>query len=119
MKVRYATLIVNNMQDSVDFYTKILNFEIEEEFNLPSGKITLLKCEGDAGIELIENPVFETGMYSIGIDVDDIEEVMVNLKGKGVNIAMDITPISVGLMSRIIDPNGINIVFIEHENKMK
>ena len=114
MKVRYATVIVNNMQESVDFYTKILNFEIEEEFNLPSGKIILLKCDGDAGIELIENPIFETGMYSIGMDVDNIKEIMVDLKEKEVNIAMDITPISVGLMSRIIDPNGINIVFIEH-----
>ena len=48
------------------------------------------------------------------IDVDNIKEIMVDLKEKEVNIAMDITPISVGLMSRIIDPNGINIVFIEH-----
>lgn len=115
MKVRYATLIVNNMSESVDFYTNVLNFEVEEEFNLPSAKITLLKGEGDAGIELIENPIFETGMYSVGIDVEDIEKIMNNLKEKKVNIAMDITPISVGLMSRIIDPNGINIVFIEHK----
>ena len=114
MKVQYATIIVNDMEESKKFYTETLDFKVDREFDLPSGKITLLKGTGDAGIELIENPSFETGIYSVGLDVTDIHLTMENLKEKGVNIAMEPTPISVGLMARIIDPNGINIVIIQH-----
>ena len=116
MFVKYATMIVNDMDESVKFYTETLDFTVDEVFNLPTGKITLLNGDGDAGLELIENTDFKTGIYSIGMDVEDIEKEISELKQKGAEIAMDITPISVGLMARIIDPNGINIVLIEHKN---
>lgn len=115
MKIKYCTIIVDDMDESVKFYRDVLGFEVDEVFNLPTGKITLLEGEGDAGIELIENPAFETGFYSIGMDVKDIEKEMENLKSKNVEIAMEPTRISVGLMARAIDPNGVNIVIIQHD----
>ena len=56
MKIRYATMIVNDMEESVKFYTETLDFTVDEVFDVPGGKITLLDGDGFAGIELIEKP---------------------------------------------------------------
>lgn len=117
MKIRYATMIVNDMEESVKYYTETLDFTVDEVFDVPGGKITLLDGEGSAGIELIESKNFETGLYSIGMDVEDINREIENLEAKGAEIALKPVEIQVGYMARIIDPNGINIVLIQHTNK--
>ena len=83
MKIRYATMIVDDMEESVKFYTETLDFTLDEVFDVPGGKITLLDGEGFAGIELIESAHFETGLYSIGMDVEDIHEEIRKLEKKG------------------------------------
>ena len=88
MKIRYATMIVDDMEESVKFYTETLDFTLDEVFDVPGGKITLLDGDGFAGIELIESTNFETGLYSIGMDVEDINEEIRKLEEKGANIAL-------------------------------
>ena len=39
MKIKYVTIIVDDMDKSAEFYTKVLGFEVEEVFDLPGGKI--------------------------------------------------------------------------------
>ena len=114
MKIRYATMIVNDIEESVKFYTETLDFTFDEEFDVPGGKIVLLDGDGFAGLELIENDSFETGLYSIGMDVDDINEEIKKLEEKGANIALKPVETQVGYMARVIDPNGINIVLVQH-----
>ncbi|MCQ2971081.1 lactoylglutathione lyase [Methanobrevibacter gottschalkii] len=114
MKIRYATMIVNDMEESVKFYTETLDFTVDEVFDVPEGKITLLDGEGFAGIELIESSNFGSGLYSIGMDVEDIHKEIENLEAKGANIAMKPIKIQVGYMAKVIDPNGINIVLVQH-----
>lgn len=115
MKVKYSTMIVEDMKESVDFYTSKCGFEIDSEYDIPNGAlITLLKGEGETMLELIKDNVNETGLYSIGMDVDDINKEINDLKSKGVEIILEPTTISVGRMALFKDPNGINIVLIEH-----
>lgn len=114
MKIRYATMIVKNMEESVKFYTETLDFTFDEEFEVPGGKITLLNGDGFAGLELIENTHFDVGLYSIGMDVEDIHKEIEDLKNKGANIAMEPVETQVGYMARVIDPNDINIVLVQH-----
>ena len=85
MKIRYATMIVDDMEESVKFYTETLDFTLDEVFDVPGGKITLLDGDGFAGIELIESDNYETGLYSIGMDVEDINEEIRKLEEKGAN----------------------------------
>ena len=115
MKIKYVTIIVEDMDNSVEFYTKVLGFEVEEVFDLPGGKIVLLGNE--TGFELIQNSTFKTGFYSVGLDVEDIHEELENFRKNNVEIAMEVTRISVGMMARVIDPNGVNIVLIQHDEK--
>lgn len=114
MKIRYATMIVDDMEESVRFYTETLDFTLDEVFDVPGGKITLLDGDGFAGLELIESNNFETGLYSIGMDVEDIQKEIEDLKEKGANIALMPVETQVGYIARVIDPNGINIVLVQH-----
>lgn len=38
MKVKYVTIIVDDMDKSAEFYTKVLGFEVEEVFDLTRRK---------------------------------------------------------------------------------
>ena len=116
MKIRYATMIVNDMEESVKFYTETLDFTLDEVFDVPGGKITLLDGDDFAGLELIESEHFETGLYSIGMDVEDINKEISDLEAKGANIALKPVETQVGYMARVVDPNGINIVLVQHTN---
>lgn len=116
MRIKYSTIIVKDMEESVKFYTDVLGFEVDEVFNLPQATITLLNCDGEAGVELIKNEVNEVGIYSVGMDVEDINLEIKNLKSKGIQLVMEPTKISVGTMALIKDPNEVNIVLIQHDN---
>ena len=115
MKVKYVTIIVKDMDESVKFYTDVMGFEIDSEHNpFPGLNITLLKGEGDAMIELIENTENEVGLFSVGMEVQDINAKVEELKSKGAKITRKPTPISIGTLAFIEDPNGATIVLIQH-----
>lgn len=86
MKIKYVTIIVDDMDKSAEFYTKVLGFEVEEVFDLPGGKIVLLGNENETGFELIQNSTFKTGFYSVGLDVEDIHEELENFRKNNVEI---------------------------------
>jgi lactoylglutathione lyase len=115
MKLKYTTIIVKDMDESIKFYTEILGFKIDSVHNPQLGAtITLLKGEGDAMIELIKNSVNEIGLYSVGMDVKDINTTLKELKSKGAKITMGPVPITVGTLAFIEDPNGAKIALIQH-----
>jgi lactoylglutathione lyase len=115
MKVKYATIIVEDMDKSIKFYTDVLGFEIDSQHNpIPGVTITLLKGEGDAMIELIKNTVDKIGLFSVGMEVEDINATVKELKTKGARITMEPIPITVGILAFLEDPNGVKIALIQH-----
>lgn len=114
MKISYVTIVVNNMEESVNFYTETLGFTVDDVFDVPGGKLTLLEGEGSVSLGLVESEAFGSGIFSFAIDVDDIYKEVKNLTKKGANIALDIVETPVGYMARIVDPNGINIILIQN-----
>ncbi len=115
MKVKYATIIVEDMDKSIKFYTEVMGFKVDSQHKpIPGAIITLLKGEGDAMIELIKNTVNEPGLFSIGMDVNDINATVKELKSKGARITMEPIPITVGTLAFLEDPNGVKIALIQH-----
>jgi lactoylglutathione lyase len=115
MKVKYATIIVENMEQSVNFYTEVMGFEVDSQFTpRPGVLITLMKSEGEAMIELIKNTENEIGLFSVGMEVKDLDTTVKKLKAKGANITMEPVPISVGKLTFLKDPNGARIALIQH-----
>lgn len=115
MKIKYNTIIVKDMDESVKFYTEVMGFEIFSEHPLPQATIKILKGEGDTMIELIKNEVNEVGFYSIGMDVEDINTTVKEVKSKGIEMVMEPTETTVGFMAIFKDPNDTNIVLVEHK----
>jgi len=65
-------------------------------------------------IEIIQNPVDEPGLFSVGMDVEDINTNVEKLQSKGAKITMEPTPITVGTLAFMEDPNGVRIALIQH-----
>ena len=78
-----------------------------------------MNSHGGAGVELIESPEFETGLYSVGTDVDDLDEVLKQVEKSGCEVIGEITPTTVGRQVFIKDPNGVRICLIEHTSDYK
>ena len=116
MKVKYGTIIVKDMDESIKFYTEVLGFKIDSRFNpRPGTAITLLKGDGDALVELIKNEQDKPGLYSLGMDVEDVKSVVKKLKAKGAVCTMEPTPITGGFLAFIEDPNGVRIGLVQHK----
>jgi lactoylglutathione lyase len=116
VKVKYVTIIVRNMEESIHFYTEVMGFKIDSQYNPQPGVIiTLLKSNGDAMIELIKNTENEIGLYSVGMDVEDINTTVKALKIKGAKITMEPVPITVGALAFLEDPNGARIALIQYD----
>ena len=114
VKVQYSTMIVDDLEKSVGFYRDVLGFTEGYHVDLPEGAITIMDSPGGAGVELIESPRFDTGLYSIGTDVDDLDAVIARLKSEGYEPEGEIVPTTVGRQVFVLDPNGVRICLIEH-----
>lgn len=116
IKVKYATMIVKDMDESIKFYSEVMGFEIDSQYNpLPGIDITLMKGKGDAMIELIKDTIHEVGFYSVGMDVEDLNATVKELKSKGAKITMEPVPTMVGSLAFLEDPNGVRIALIQHD----
>ena len=115
MKLKYGTIIVKDMDESVKFYTETMGFEIDSVYDLQPGvSVTLLRGEGDAMVELIKNPAYEVGLYSVGMAVEDLNATVEQLKAKDAKITMEPIPITDGLLAFAEDPNGVRIALVQH-----
>jgi methylmalonyl-CoA/ethylmalonyl-CoA epimerase len=98
LKIDHIGIAVNNLEESLDFYSKVLGIEntgteIVEEQKV---KVAFLPC-GDSELELLEStspdgPVAKfiekngEGLQHIALRVDDIEGALNYLKEKGVRL---------------------------------
>jgi len=115
--VRLATMIVKNMVESVEFYSAVMGLEIHSEYDLgPMGRITLMRGNGDAMVELIESSHYPVGFYSVGLSVDDMDEAIAKYREKGAKILAEPAPITGGSLAFIEDPNGVRIAIV-YKNK--
>ena len=115
MKVRYATIIVADMDESVRFYSEVMGFEVDSQFKpVPGVVITLMKGQGDAMVELIKNTEDSVGLHSVGMEVEDVSATVEQLKAKGATITMEPVPTLVGSLAFMEDPNGVKIALIQH-----
>lgn len=119
ISVQYSTMIVKSLEESVAFYRDVLGFSEGYHVDFPVGGITIMNSPGGASVELIEAPQFPVGLYSVGTDVDDLDETIATLKSKGCEVVGEIATTTVGRQIFVMDPNGVRICLIEHTAEYK
>jgi len=125
MRILHSMIRVNNLEESIKFYTQVLGMNLLREKEYPEGKFSLAflgygKETEETVIELTYNwdkSEYEHGnaFGHIAIEVDDIYQFCGEIKGKGANIIRDPGPMmgSKLVLAFIEDPNGYKIELIE------
>ena len=116
---------VNNLEESIKFYTEVLGMSLIREKEYPEGKFSLAflgygKETEETVIELTYN--WDKSEYDhgnafghIALEVDDIYKACDEIKKQGTKIIRDPGPMmgSKLLLAFIEDPNGYKIELIE------
>jgi len=98
IKIKLTSVLVDNQDKALKFYTEVLGFAISKDFDVGGGYrwITVVAPEGHPDVELAlepnANPVgkaFQTGLFQQGIpatafEVDDVQAEFRRLKEHGV-----------------------------------
>ena len=125
MRILHSMIRVNDLEESIKFYTEVLGMKLLREKEYPEGKFSLAFLgygneTKNTVIELTYN--WDTNDYEhgnafghIAIEVDDIYKVCEEIKNKGVKVIRDPGPMmgSRLLLAFIEDPNGYKIELIE------
>jgi lactoylglutathione lyase len=124
-KYLHTMIRVNNLEESVNFYTKLLGMKELRRTDVPDGKYTLVFVGyGDesshTALELTYN--YGTDHYEQGtafghlaLGVKDIKKTCEALRGAGAKIVREPGPVKFGktVIAFIEDPNGYKIELIE------
>ena len=120
MKFCWVTLRVKNLEESLEFYQKIVGLGINTKFSADEKTeiVFLSDGSGNTQVELICNK--ELSAPSIGTDislgfvVNSVEEHMKHIAEKG--IKMHSGPFQPNPNTKfffVLDPNGVKIQFVE------
>ena len=118
MKFCWSTLNVNNLEDSIRFYTEVAGLEVVNRFKAGPSEIAFLGS-GETKIELICNggaKKTNTGDdISWGIEVPSLDNMLELVKEKGISIEAGPMSPSPHIKFFIVrDPNGMKIQFVEN-----
>jgi lactoylglutathione lyase len=125
MQLLHTMIRVNNMDESIKFYTDGLGMKLLRKQDYPGGKFTLAFVgygdeKDSAVVELTHN--WETSSYDQGtafghlaIGVNDIYKKCEELKEKGANVVREAGPMMHGgaVIAFVEDPNGYKIELID------
>lgn len=125
MRILHSMIRVNNLEESIKFYTEVLGMSLIRKKEYPEGKFSLAflgygKESEETVIELTYN--WDKSEYDhgnafghIAVEVDDIYKACDEIKKQGTKVIRDPGPMmgSKLLLAFIEDPNGYKIELIE------
>jgi len=124
MRILHTMIRVGNLQQSIAFYTEVLDMKLLRQKDYPDGKFTLAFVGyGDESdntvIELTHN--WDTDRYDIGsgfghmaLEVDDVYQATDEIRQRGGKIIRDAGPMNAGttIIAFVEDPDGYQIELI-------
>lgn len=121
MKNLWTTIHVKNMDDSVKFYTEILDLTVDKRYSPAEGVEIAFLGSGETKFELISTPQSEsvtfTNHVSTGFSVESVDAYIKHLREKGIEIIEGpLAPNPYVKFFYILDPNGYRIQLVENTN---
>ncbi|MBI1793018.1 MAG: methylmalonyl-CoA epimerase [Chloroflexi bacterium] len=125
-QISHVAVVVNDMDKSLLFWRDALGLEMTELRDVPAEKSTIAFLPaGQAEVELVRPTSDDSGiakylakrgpgMHHICLEVDDIEDMLVRLKGKGVRLINEETRIAAnGKKYAFVHPESTGGVLVE------
>ncbi|MGC4099726.1 VOC family protein [Ferruginibacter sp.] len=125
MRIRLTSVMVDNQEKALEFYTSILGFVKNKDIPMGEHKwLTVVSPESDE-IELLLEPmafapakVFQKALFDAGIpatafNVEDVHKEYERLKALGVQFSMPPTNMGVVTLAVLNDTCGNNIQLIQ------
>lgn len=126
MKIKVTSIMVDDQEKALQFYTTILGFAKKTEIPLGEHKwLTVVSKEEQDGIELLLEPMafpparaFQKAMFDAGIpmmmlNVDDLQKEYTRLQSLGVVFSMPPTIMGVATLAVFQDTCGNNIQLVQ------
>jgi len=124
MRLLHTMLRVGNLEQSIEFYTRVLGMKLLRQKDYPDGKFTLAFVGyGDESdhtvIELTHN--WDTQNYDLGagyghiaIEVDDVYAAVEELQNRGGKVIRPAGPMNAGttIIAFVEDPDGYQVELI-------
>ncbi len=124
-KINHVAVAVSDIDQALSFWRDALGLELAKSEEVPSQQATVAFLPvGDSEIELVE-PIAEgsslskfihergPGIHHICLEVDDIEGVLSDLKGRGVRLINDTPALLPGRKMAFIHPKSTGGVLVE------
>ncbi|MFC2021396.1 VOC family protein [Chloroflexota bacterium] len=122
-RIEHVEIVSSNMERTLNFYTEILGFKIQTRRKVegtPLEEVAFIELGGTL-IEVfaVKDPApvsteqWRIGYRRIAIVLEDMDEAIAYLKGKGVQISQEPTVTAAAVMAEIKDPDGIAIQLIK------
>ncbi len=120
MKICWMTIYVNDMKESLKFYTEIMGLKLLKQFTVKPGMEICFLDGQSISFELIydsENKNIQYGKdISVAFETDSIEKKMLQLNENGINnILGPFKPNPEHTFIFIHDPNGFKIQIAENK----
>lgn len=120
MKLNWVTLRVRDLEKSIFFYNQLLNLEIFAKFGGGEHQIVMLGKADSSKVELIFEPntiIEKPGNgVSIGLEADNLDQLVGVLKEHGFNPADPMSPNPQIRFFFVQDPDGYTIQLVEQKS---
>jgi len=118
MKFLWSTLVVNNIEEAVKFYTEAVGLKEARRMKTPQGTEIVFLGEGETQVELMESMekkhINMGSDISLGFSVDSVDAKIAELKGNGIAIhSGPFQPAPYVKFFYVLDPDGLKIQFVE------
>ena len=111
-KIKYNSIKVKDIKQSVEFYRKLFNLEITDEYYSESLSVVML-TDGYINMELIEDHENEYGLNNIGFVVDNLGDLLDEFENEDIIIDKDNYD-KLGFIT-LKDPNDVVINVIKEK----
>ncbi len=124
-KVNHVAIVVENIDESLKFWRDVMGLELDHIEDVPSQQsLVAFLPVGDGEIELVQPTSPDSGMakylekrgegmHHLCFEVQDIENVLMMLKEKGIRVIDETPKVLPGRKMAFIHPKSANGVLVE------